>query len=79
MIEAKEGNIDVEYFKNIIQNNEITETSRSDSFTKMLEVQVDYISGWILNFFAYYGKKSYSTKKIEFLQKVNWKLEILKN
>ena len=54
MIEAKEGKIDVKYFKNIIQNNEITET-RSVSSTKMLEVQVDYISGWILNFFAYYG------------------------
>ena len=57
MIEAKKGNIDIEYFKNIIQKNKITEV-RWVCLNKY-EVQVDNINGWILDFFAYkkYGGK----------------------
>ena len=77
MIEAKEGKIDVEYFKNIIQKNKITET-RSIDCGKDVEVQVDYISGWILSFFAYYGKKSFSTKKIKPFTESELKVEDFK-
>ena len=43
MVEAKEGNIDIAHFKNIIHE----ETSRHVYET------TTYLSGWILNFFAY--------------------------
>ncbi len=55
MIEAKEGKIDVDYFKNIIQKKEVTEQRSGPSGMSYYEVQVDYISGWILDFFAYYN------------------------
>ena len=56
MIEAKKGNIDIEYFKNIIQKNKITEVI---GVCSSQAVQVDNINGWILDFFAYkkYGGK----------------------
>ena len=54
MIEAKEGKIDINYFKNMIQKKEVTEQRRGPSGRYSYHVQVDYISGWILNFFAYY-------------------------
>ena len=55
MIEAKEGKIDVEYFKNIIQNKEETEYKPGLSGNKGHNYKVDHLSGWILNFFAYIG------------------------
>ena len=64
MIEAKEGKIDVDYFKSMIQKKEVTET-RSGGSGMMYEAQVDYISGWILSFFAYYGETSFFSKRIE--------------
>ena len=64
MIEAKEGKIDVDYFKSMIQKKEVTELYSGGS-GRMYEKQVDYISGWILNFFAYYGEKSHFSKRIE--------------
>ena len=45
MIEAKEGNIDIDYFKNIIQNDQITEEVGPGSGIVYGEVQVDIISG----------------------------------
>ena len=72
MVEAKEGKIDVDYFKNIIQKKEVTEQRRGPSGMGRYEVQVNYISGWILDFFAYYNKKdddgnakTFNEKKIE--------------
>ena len=50
MIEAKEGNIDIDYFKNIIQNDTITEKVGPGSGIVYGEVQVDIIYGWISNF-----------------------------
>ena len=43
MVEAKEGNVDIEHFKNIIH-----EETSSD-----LYITTTYLSGWILKFFAY--------------------------
>ena len=54
MAEAKKGKIDVNYFKDIIQKKQITEKRAGPSGMHVYEVQVDYITGWILDFFAYY-------------------------
>ena len=53
MVEAKEGKIDTNYFKDIIQKKEVTETKWGSSGMRKYEVKYDYISGWFLNFFAY--------------------------
>ena len=55
MIEAKEGKIDNDYFKNIIQKKEVTEIRRRPSGGKY-GVKVDHICGWFLHFFAYLNK-----------------------
>ena len=61
MINAKNGNIDVDFFKNIIQEQEIEEEIRihigCGSFIE--KSNVTYINGWLLKFFAYdiNGKK----------------------
>jgi len=47
MVDAKEGNVDIEHFKNIIHE----ETSRH------LYITTTYLSGWILKFFAYQKEK----------------------
>ena len=57
MIEAKNGNIDNNYFKDIIQKNE---TTGYDGGCHPIKVKVDYITGWILDFFAY--KKTFKEK-----------------
>ena len=57
MVNAKEGKVDTEYFKNIIQKKEVTEIGYGDSGMNDYEVQVDHICGWFLNFFAYYNEK----------------------
>ena len=66
MVEAKEGNVDIEHFKNIIHQ----ETS------KHLYITTTYLSGWILKFFAYQKENGKivpfndSTIDIEFLDKL---------
>ena len=55
MIEAKEGKIDVDYFKNMVQNKEATEYESGDSGFGGHSYKVDHLSGWFLNFFAYIG------------------------
>ena len=57
MVEAKEGKIDVNYFKNIIQKKEVTETTNPSGMGEY-EVKHDYISGWFLKFFAYSKRHS---------------------
>ena len=54
MVQAKEGKIDVDYFKSMIQKKEIIEEEAggSDLFD-INKVKYDYICGWFLNFFAY--------------------------
>ena len=52
MIEAKEGLIDKEYFKNMIQSSELVDEKRASGM-KVGEYQVDALSGWFLSFFSY--------------------------
>ena len=56
MVEAKEGKIDIDYFKNMIQKDQITVMKRRSSGFGLKEGKVDVICGWILNFFAYLNK-----------------------
>ena len=56
MVEAKEGKIDIDYFKNIIQKDQITVMKMEESGFELTETKVDIICGWILNFFAYLNK-----------------------
>ena len=58
MIEAKNGNIDNNYFKDIIQKNEATDYVADCPHPRA--VKVDNITGWILDFFAY--KKTFNEK-----------------
>ena len=58
MIEAKNGNIDNNYFKDIIQKNEATDYI--PDCPRPSEIKVDNITGWILDFFAY--KKTFRGK-----------------
>ena len=60
MIDAKEGKIDIDFFKNIIQKKEIIENIYKPSGFKPTEAKVDYISGWFLSFFAYLNIKDYN-------------------
>ena len=60
MVLAKEGKIDINYFKNMIQKKEIIEEEGDGSdLYSVKKVKYDYICGWFLNFFAYinYDKK----------------------
>ena len=66
MIEANKGNIDNNYFKNFVQNNEITEKRRHGCLYNIYKVTVEYITGWILDFFAYDNNgKRFSDKSLE--------------
>ena len=55
MIDAKEGKIDADYFKNMVQNKEETEYKSGLSGRGGYSYKVDHLSGWFLNFFAYIG------------------------
>ena len=55
MIKAKEGKIDENYFKNMIQTKEETEIEPGLSGEADTEYKVDHLCGWFLNFFAYIG------------------------
>ena len=59
MVEAKEGKIDIDYFKNMIQKKEVIEKEYGPSGMEEYEVKYDYICGWFLNFFAYLNKKNH--------------------
>ena len=52
LLEAKKGNVNIDFFKSIIQKAEITEHSLSCEGSKKSNV----ITGWILKFFAYNNK-----------------------
>ena len=58
MVEAKEGKIDIGFFKNMIQKKEVTEAIIGSSGIKQNEEKVDYISGWFLNFFGFFESKN---------------------
>ena len=78
MIDAKEGKIDFDYFKNIIQKNEVTEIRLKNSGGKY-GVKVDYISGWFLHFFAYLKKGDISSGKIYRFTQDSLKVEDFKS
>ena len=54
MIEAKEGKIDIQYFKNFIQDAKITE-KYSNGCIRPYDKKFDSIKGWFVDFFAYFG------------------------
>ena len=53
MVEAKEGKIDINFFKNIVQKEEgfKDKSEGCDIFTS--KYKINYLSGWILKFFGY--------------------------
>ena len=53
-IDAKKGYVDINYFKNIVQEHKITEYKSGSSGRGGYSYKVPAIKGWILNFFAYY-------------------------
>ena len=59
MVQAKEGKIDMDYFKNMIQKKEVIEQEYGPSGMFPQDVKYDYLSGWFLNFFAYYNKSDF--------------------
>ena len=64
MVEAKEGKINKEYFMNMIQKEEIIQAKYGLSGMYEGDEKVEYLSGWFLQFFAYYkdGDKVESEK-----------------
>ena len=75
MVEAKEGKIDVDYFKNIVQKKEVTERKPGLSGMGSYDVKVDHISGWFLQFFAYYTDSNGFDDKIQKFTKDSLKVE----
>ena len=66
MVEAKEGNIDIEHFKNIIQKKEKTESIYRPSAIEPEDVEFDFLEGWFLKFFGYYGIDQYENNYKKF-------------
>ena len=56
MVEAKKGNMDANYFKNMVQDDSITEYVSGLSGIGGHNVKVPLLKGWILSFFAYYSE-----------------------
>ena len=69
MIEAKSGKIDTNYFKNFIQRKVVRDIC----------VSYTYISGWILDFFAYYNNKVRGQIKIEKFNGKSLEIDEFKN
>ena len=72
MVQAKEGKIDINFFKSVVQKKEITENRYAPSGEEPEDMKIKYISGWILKFFGYLcerdkkGKlKLFNQEKIE--------------
>ena len=62
MVEAKKGNIDVNYFKNIVQDDKTTEHVSGLSGIGGYDIKVPLLKGWILSFFAYYSEVKYDNR-----------------
>ena len=75
MIEAKEGKIDVEYFRNMVQNKEETEYEPGLSGMGGHNYRVDHLSGWFLDFFSYIGdgEGGYEKNNIKSLKVADFK------
>ena len=61
MIEAKMGKIDNDYFRNIIQRNEVKDTIMTGCLPPE-DAMIGAITGWILDFFAYEKNREMSLK-----------------
>ena len=73
MAKAKEGKVDAGYFKNMVHKREETEKVWGPSGIYEGEFKFDYISGWILNFFAYFNDGSVANFKNEEVKVDNFK------
>lgn len=58
MAEAKEGKVDVDHFKSIIQVKEKTEEYYAPSAREPDYVKYDYLEGWFLQFFGYLKRRN---------------------
>ena len=65
IVEAKEGKMDIEYFKNMIQKKELIEIKYGLSGFKIGEYQVNALSGWFLQFFSHIQSRD-RKKTLEF-------------
>ena len=77
-IEAKNGNVDVEFFKNIVQDKYITEYHAGISGSGGSYDQVQGIKGWILKFFAYYNSMEKYQESPNIFKGEQIKIKILK-
>lgn len=69
MVEAKNGNIDTNYFKNMVQDQKENEWVSGLSGRGGHNIKVDTIKGWILDFFAYYSEVNGSSNVKRFMEK----------
>ena len=69
MVEAKNGNIDASYFKNMVQDKKENEWVSGLSGRGGYNIKVDTIKGWILDFFAYYSEVKENSNVKRFMEK----------
>ena len=67
MVEAKEGKIDIAFFKNIILKQEKIKYRNVDC--QESKYKIEYIDGWITDFFGYYKDKKDNLKRL--YEKIN--------
>lgn len=67
LVEAKEGKIDIAFFKNIILKQEKIDYRNRDC--QEYKYKIDYIDGWITDFFGYYKDENGNLK--ELFEKIN--------
>ena len=66
MVDAKEGKVDIGFFKRVVQKKEITESRNATSGDDEPEdMKIKYISGWILKFFGYFCEIDQKTGKLK--------------
>jgi len=74
MIDAKKGKIDIDFFKDIIQKKEVTQIKYGPSGIEEGQIQVEYVSGWFLNFLGFYAEEDYKGRLRSFTySKINVK------
>ena len=63
MVDAKEGKIDINFFKNIVQKDEGIKNKSEHCFIS--KYKINYISGWILKFFGYIKRNTFFYRFLE--------------
>ena len=71
MIETKKGNIDINFWKNMIVNKETIEPRGSGELTK-----VKQIDGWLLNFYPFYKVDGFNCEELERRMDFNKPLDV---